>query len=136
MGETLFPTGSTFAPSGFTPLGSDALLQALRGFSPGNGSAPGAAGTWSSTGLGPNLGTAQLALGGFGALGNLWSAFQGQGLARKQFDFVKATTQTNLANQIRSYNTQLSDRARSRGAAEGQGQEQIDRYVADNRMAR
>lgn len=87
-------------------------------------------------GLGANIPTAQLALGGLGALGNLWGAFQAQGLAQKQFELTRNIANTNLTNQIRSYNTALEDRARSRGAAEGQSQSQVDDYLARNRMTR
>lgn len=87
-------------------------------------------------GLGLNIPTGQLALGGLGALGNLWGAFQAQGLAQKQFELTRNIANTNLTNQIRSYNTALEDRARSRGAVEGQSQSQVDDYLARNRMTR
>jgi hypothetical protein len=94
------------------------------------------AGAVSPSGLGMNLGTGQLALSGLGALGSLWGGMQAQGLAKKQFDFTKSITNTNLANQIRSFNTGLEDRTRSRGFAEGQTQAQMDDYLARNRMTR
>lgn len=86
--------------------------------------------------LGANLGTAQLALGGLSSLGSIWSAFNAQKLAKKQFDYTKSVTDTNLANSIQSYNTTLADRARARGAMEGQSQAQQDAYVAQNSLRR
>jgi len=103
------------------------------------GTAPAATGAGAAglgAGLGWNVGTGHLALGGLGAIGNMWNAFQANGLAKKQFEFQRNTTNTNLANQIKSYNTALSDRARSRAVTEGQSDEQRDRYIADNRMSR
>jgi spore coat protein CotH len=87
-------------------------------------------------GIGFNMDTAKLALGGIQTLGNLWNAFQAQGLARDQFDFTKGITETNLTNQIKSYNTSIEDRIRSRGATEGQTQEQMDDYTTRNRVSR
>lgn len=74
--------------------------------------------------------------GGLSTIGNLWNAFQAQKLAKESFNFQKDFANRNLANQISSYNTALSDRARSRGVTEGQTQEQIDQYVADNRLTK
>jgi hypothetical protein len=88
------------------------------------------------TGLGFNMGTANLALGGLQMLGNLWGAFQAAKLAKKQFNFTKDVTNTNLANQIKSYNTAISDRARSRGVMEGQSPDQVSQYITANALSR
>ena len=85
-------------------------------------------------GLGLNLGTGQLALGALGTLGNLWMAFNAQKLAKEQFKYQKGITDTNLANQIKSYNTALMDRITSRAAMQGEGQDYIDNYLSDNRL--
>lgn len=84
--------------------------------------------------LGLNFDTAKLALTGLSSIGNLWAAFNAQKLAREQFNFSKDFANRNLANQTTSYNTQLSDRARSRGFVEGQSQSQIDDYVRLNSL--
>jgi hypothetical protein len=89
-----------------------------------------------TSGLGMNIGTAQLALSGLNSIGNLWAAFEAKKLAEKQFNFNKSVTNTNLANSIQSYNTALEDRARSRGFTEGQSQQQIDSYIAANQASR
>lgn len=85
-----------------------------------------------STPLGMNLGTGQLVLGGIGTIGNLWSAWQAQKLAKEQFNYQKGITDTNLANQVQSYNTALSDRINARGFVQGDSQSTIDRYIEEN----
>lgn len=117
------------APSfGVGPLG-----QANGGPTPQFGFTP--TGIPNSSGLGFNLPTGQLALSGLAALGNLWGAYSAQKLARDQLDFTKSAFNTNLKNSLSSYNTALEDRARSRGATEGQSQAEVDAYVAKNRLS-
>ena len=87
-----------------------------------------------STPLGMNLGTGQLVLGGVGTIGNLWSAWQAQKLAKEQFNYQKDITDTNLTNQIQSYNTALSDRINSRGFVQGDSQSTIDQYIEENSL--
>ena len=87
-----------------------------------------------STPLGMNLGTGQLVLGGIGTIGNLWSAWQTQKLAKEQFNYQKGITDTNLANQIQSYNTALSDRMNARGFVQGDSQSTIDQYIEENSL--
>ena len=87
-------------------------------------------------GIGFNMPTAQLGLSALGSLANLWGGFQANKLARDNFNFTKDITNTNLNNSIKSYNTNLEDRARARGAAEGQTADQIASYVDRNRMTR
>ena len=74
--------------------------------------------------------------GGLSTIGNLWNSFQAQKLAKESFRFQKDFANRNLANQISSYNTALDDRARSRGVAEGQSQQQVDDYIAKNSLSR
>ena len=87
-----------------------------------------------STPLGMNLGTGQLVLGGISTIGNLWASWQAQKLAKEQFNYQKGITDTNLANQIQSYNTALSDRMNARGFMQGDGQSTIDQYIEENSM--
>ena len=87
-----------------------------------------------ATPLGMNLGTADLVLGGIGTLGNLWAAFQAQKLAKEQFQYQKGITDTNLANQIQSYNTALVDRIKARASVTGAGESEVNQYIADNSL--
>jgi hypothetical protein len=86
--------------------------------------------------FGFNVPTAQLALSGLGTLGSLWGAFQSAKLAKKNFNYTKDVTESNLANQIKSYNTSLEDRIRSRAAVEGMSPEQAASYLDRNRLTR
>ncbi len=79
---------------------------------------------------------AQAALGGLETIGKLWGAWQSAKLAKKQFNFTKDVTNTNLANQIRAYNTQLEDRSRSRAVVEGQSAAQAQDYIDRNKAVR
>jgi hypothetical protein len=87
-----------------------------------------------AVGLDWNLGTAQLGMQGLATLGNLWSAWQSNQLARDAFGFQKRMGEANLANSIASYNTQLEDRARARAATEGQDPATARAYVERNRL--
>jgi hypothetical protein len=100
------------------------------------GTVPAAKGLFDGTGLGANVGTAQLGLSALGSLGSLWGAFQANNLAKKQFSFAKETTNANLNNQIKSYNTVLSDRIDNRAAATNMTPEQVAEYKARNMMTR
>lgn len=86
--------------------------------------------------LGLNMPTFQLGLGALNSLGNLYGAFQSNKLAKDQLSFAKSVTNTNLNNQIKSYNTALEDRARSRAAAENKGSDYANDYVERNKLTR
>lgn len=103
---------------------------------PSVGGSQGSSGWFGIDGLGPNVDTLKLGLGGLQTVGNLWAAFQAQNLAKKQFNFTKDITNTNLANQIQSYNTSLADRSRSRAAVEGQSQSEAQAYIDQNSLKR
>jgi hypothetical protein len=87
-----------------------------------------------SSPLGFNMGTANLALGGIATIGNLWAAFQAQKMAKEQFGFQKGLAETNLANQIKTYNTNLSDRITARAHMQGSGQEYVRDYLSNNSL--
>lgn len=86
--------------------------------------------------LGANIPTFQLGLMGLNTIGNLWGAFQANKLARDQMDFTKTIGNANLNNQIKSYNTALSDRARTRAVMEGRSQEDAQAYIDANKLTR
>lgn len=92
-------------------------------------------GNGAGTGLGFNIGTGQLALGGLSALTNIWGANKQMKLAEDQFDFTKKIATTNLNNQVKSYNTALEDRIRSRAAVEGSSSAEAEAYLNKNRLS-
>lgn len=86
--------------------------------------------------LGWNAPTLKMGLSGLNTLGNLWGAWQSNRLARDQLNFTKDVTNANLNNSIQSYNTSLEDRARARGAMEGQSSSDVQSYIDKNRLSR
>jgi len=87
-------------------------------------------------GLGKNMATINAGLSGVQTLAGLWGALKAADVAKKQLAFTKATTNANLANQTQSYNTGIADRARARGAFEGQSQSQVSDYITQNSLAK
>ncbi len=90
---------------------------------------------WASK-FGGTMGVAKAGIAGLQTLGQLWMGFKAAKMAKKQFQFTKDITNTNLANQIKTYNTALADRARGRGVMESQSQATQDSYVRDNSLSR
>lgn len=86
--------------------------------------------------LGWNAPTIGMGMHGVNMLGNLWGAWQSNRLAKDQLDFTKKFANINLNNQIKSYNTALEDRGRSRAAAEGQTSTEAQAYIDRNRLTR
>ena len=84
--------------------------------------------------LGMNIPTFQLGLTGLGALGNLWGTFQSNKLARDSFNFQKGMAEKNYANQIKSYNTALTDRATTRGFVQGDSADTTQQYINNNKL--
>lgn len=82
------------------------------------------------------VGGIQGILGGIQAIGNLWAAFQSAKLAKKQFKFTKDITNTNLANQIQSYNTALTDRITSRAHMQGMSKDEANAYLSAHSLSR
>ena len=67
-----------------------------------------------------NLGTMKVGVDALAAIGGLYNSFQYNKLAKEQFAFTKEVTNTNLNNQIKTYNTTLEDRALARGRLNGE----------------
>ena len=86
--------------------------------------------------LGMNIPTFQLGLGALGSLANIYGGFQANRLAKDQLSFTKDITNTNLNNSIKSYNTALEDRARSRAVAENRDQSTADESIENNKLSR
>lgn len=93
-------------------------------------------GAMRNSGFGINMDTGNFLLGGLQSLGNLWAANKAYGLAKDQFGFQKEVTNTNLNNQIQSYNTSLEDRARARAVLENRDPSSADEYIDRNRLTR
>ena len=114
LGQNLIGDPNQFSSALTDGAGTGGILDTLRGFTP----------------------IAQLGLSGLQTIGGLIGANRAYGLAKDQFKHVRDVTNTNLTNQIQSYNTALADRARTRAAMEGGSQEDAERYIEQNRLRR
>lgn len=106
------------------------------GMNVGASNAPASFMSGSAGQLGLNVPTFQLGLDALGSLANIYGGFQAKKLDKDQLNFTKSVTNTNLNNQIKSYNTALEDRARSRAVAENRDQSSADAYIAANKLTR
>ncbi|EAA6070268.1 hypothetical protein DQY91_22435 [Salmonella enterica subsp. enterica] len=61
---------------------------------------------------------------------------QSLGLAKDQLQFQKDAYNTNLNNSIQSYNTQLEDRIRGRTSNYAGKEEDVQTYLANNRLGK
>lgn len=84
--------------------------------------------------LGFNMPTLGLAIQGLSALGNLYQGLQANKLAKKQFNFQKEFANTNLNNQMQSYNTALTDRAYARASMDSNFNP--EKYIEENKLTR
>lgn len=84
--------------------------------------------------FGMNIPTFQLGLQGLGTIGNLWGTLQSTKLAKDNFKFQKMMGERNLANQIKSYNTALTDRATTRGFVQGDSKDSTQSYINTNKL--
>lgn len=71
---------------------------------------------------------------GISGIASIWNAAQQNKIARQSLALSKQQYQTNLANSIKSYNTALEDRLRSRYAQTGQGSAAADAAIAANKL--
>lgn len=87
--------------------------------------------------IGWNIPTLQTGFQGLATLGNLWGAYQGNKLARKQLALSTDAYNTNLTNSIKSYNTQLEDRIRGRySPTNAIGQAEATKQIEANKLVR
>ena len=95
-------------------------------------------GATGGSGFGFNLGTLNMGVNGLAAIGGLYNAFQSNKLARDQFNFQKEVANTNLNNQIKTYNTTLEDRAVARARLDGREDQAAyaSDYVDKNKLNR
>lgn len=130
--------GMNFSPDlgGMPNWGSDPTVTGVSNTNPlkfdpyGSKSGGGSDFGWNSAAL-------QTGLQGLSTIGNLWGAYQGNKLARKQLALATDAYNTNLTNQIKSYNTQLEDRIRGRHSPTNAiGQAEADRQIEANKLVR
>lgn len=119
------------APSLFAPSALGTVDVAPR-----IGGAGGLGGGMGGLGGGTFMDKAALGLTGVQTLGSLWGAFQAAKLAKKQFNYTKQVTDMNIENQLKTYNTQLTDRANNRAIVEGKSAEQTAAYIDANKLSR
>lgn len=89
-----------------------------------------------------NFGNWGNALNGIGQLGNLFMNWRALGLAEDQldlqqnaFNFNKAMTTKNLANQVKSYNTALTDRMQARAKTETGNKSAYDKQIEERKLS-
>lgn len=70
----------------------------------------------------------------FQGINNMINARKAFNLANDQFNFQKGIAQANLANAIKSYNTALEDRIKSRYVMEGKSSEEADKYINEHKL--
>jgi len=140
LGVATDPTTTNYGSMDFSTLnGGTGNAQQFNWLGNNNGAQAGGAGALTGSAqstLGANIPTFQLGLSGLTALSNLWGAFQSNKLANNQFDYTKQITNTNLANQIKSYNTSLSDKATARASMEGWSPDQTQSYIDKNKLSK
>lgn len=86
--------------------------------------------------FGLNMNTFSNIVGGLSSLGQLWQGYQANRLARDQWRTQKSVLNTNMMNQIQSYNNSLRDRLNSRAKMEGRDQESADREFEERQVRR
>ena len=89
-----------------------------------------------ATGFGMNIGTGQLGLQGLNSLSGIWSSMKANKLGEQSFKLNKQMANTNLNNQLKSYNTALEDKGRARAQFEGQDAATAQAYIDKNRLTR
>lgn len=85
--------------------------------------------------FGMNFNTMNNVMGGLTAAMNLWGGYQSNKLARDQWKTQKSVLNTNMMNQISSYNAALEDRLNYRKQMGGISQDAADRMY-DERKAK
>ena len=137
LGSVGTPGVSTGLNLGSTGVGLQAPNTGF--WAPGNNSVMGKPGVGGAgTGIGWNTETLGLGVQSLAAIGGLYNAFQSNKLAKEQFNFTKEVTNTNLNNQIKTFNTTMEDRARARARLDGRGDTEgyTQDYMNKNRISR
>lgn len=86
--------------------------------------------------FGFNANTFGNVMGGLNSLGQLWGGYKAQKLAKDQWKTQKNVLNTNMMNQIQSYNNQLKDKLDTRAHMEGRSQESANQQYEDRKARR
>ena len=89
-----------------------------------------------ATTLGFNIPTLQLGLGALNSLAGMYNSWNMNKLAQQQFNLQKDVLNTNLNNQIKSYNNSLADQLRSRAAMETGDANAYDSLIEERKLTR
>lgn len=89
-----------------------------------------------NTALGFNIPTLQLGLGALNSLAGMYNSWNMNKLAKQQFNLQKDVLNTNLNNQIKSYNNSLADQLRSRAAMETGDANAYDSLIEERKLTR
>ena len=128
FGQNGMLNGQTFGPQVMDPM-QPVGLQSL-GMTNLPGLDKGSSGWFGIDGLGKNLDTLKVGIGGLMTVGDIWNASQQNKLARDSFNHQKGILDTNVANQIKSFNLSLDDKMRSRAIVEGMSDADRDAHIA------
>lgn len=84
--------------------------------------------------LGKNGGQLDTLAGLVGGIAQIWGGIQANKLAKEQLGFAKSSYETNLANQIKSYNMALEDRIMSRASQNGNSDADARSYIDKHKL--
>lgn len=86
--------------------------------------------------LGFNIPTLQLGLNALTSLAGIYNSWNMNKLAKQKFNLQKDFLNTNLNNQIKSYNNSLADQLRSRAATETGDVNAYDSLIEERKLTR
>lgn len=146
LGDTPFSLfGSGFQPASFQPT---SFMDTARSALSDAGSLTGKYNLGNSVGSGSEVSLMEKLFGGhnrmgyvpaaaqsLAGIGQAWAGLQNYKLAKKQFNFSKQAYQQNLANQIKSYNTQMEDRLRGRTSDYEGKEEDIQKEMEKRKLS-
>ena len=93
-------------------------------------------GSNNNTDLGFNIPTFKLGLDALASLAGMYNSWNMNKLAKQQFNLQKDVLNTNLNNQIKSYNNSLADQLRSRAAMETGDANAYDSLIEERKLTR
>lgn len=129
LGSSWTPTGISNQGAGSLapPVANNAVQPGLGGT--GQGDKPGMFG-----GIWDKIGGLEGAMGLLQGIGSIWAANKQLGMMKESLNLNRRAFETNLANQTKSYNTALEDRANARASFTGQSRAETDDYINRHRL--